>query len=110
MEDRPHWQTLGWDEQSWGGWCGLGAGKVHTDSLSWDELGDDERHAAESLGYDEKTWREGVGPTGRAWLIVLITVLIQVPGVYKEERKENEMKRARETAEARHKSDPNNAE
>ena len=43
--------TLGWDEESWGGWGDWNAknSRVHTETLSWEELDDDERQAAESL-------------------------------------------------------------
>ncbi len=53
VEERAHWHTLGWDADSWGGWADAGAqnSTVDTEKMNWQRLGDDERHAAESLGY-----------------------------------------------------------
>lgn len=92
-KQKPHWRALGWDEGTWGGWLGLGAqaDKVRTTNLSWDELSYAEQSAAKSLGYDEKTWREGVGPTGKRWVWALVGVLVSF---FFEERREKRERKA----------------
>ena len=52
-EQRNAWRTLGWTDQMWGS---EGPAQPASDSKAWTDLSQDERGAAQRLGYRPNTW------------------------------------------------------
>jgi hypothetical protein len=68
-EEQGHWRTLGWDENTWKD----ENASVWSEKMSWDELYDDDKYAAERLGFDEESWdkdKEG----GPDWFRLILAV------------------------------------
>ncbi|MGA0857564.1 MAG: ricin-type beta-trefoil lectin domain protein, partial [Candidatus Nanopelagicales bacterium] len=56
-----YFQKLGWDECKWDNECS------HPDTTSWDLLDGTKKHAAEMLGFEEKTWNAPSANDGWAY-------------------------------------------
>ena len=67
-ETRQAWQRLGWSAATW-----ARGPNPPSDSKDWDELSDDERAAAEVLGYNSFRWeRDDGNPFTRTYDLELI--------------------------------------
>lgn len=53
MDHTPYWRRLGYNKRKWNGPI---YGHSRSEFTAWNRLDDNEKTAAEALGYSSKTW------------------------------------------------------